>query len=99
MTKPEGVIEDEEGERSQPVGGASGGSQPVSEANIEALTVVVNSEEALEQACQATRSLIRRSYQASRIEIMGRAAMHYINRRETGAISQQRPRVAEACHA
>ena len=81
MTKPDGVVVNEEGEE----------AQPVSEANDEANAAIAASEEALEQACQATRTLIRRSYQASRIEIVGRAAMHYVHRRETGAPTSNRP--------
>nr|POE87058.1 atp-dependent dna helicase tlh1 [Quercus suber] len=61
------------------------------EFNDEEASAVTASEEALEQACKATRSLIRRAYQVSRVEIVGRPAMLYINRRETGAVSSDRP--------
>ena len=60
--------------------------QPIGEANVG-----VDSEDGLRIACKATALLIRQSYQASRIEIVGRPAMQYINRRETGASSNDRP--------
>lgn len=81
MTKQDRVVEKNEID----------GQQPVGEANDEATATIVASEEALEEVCKATRSLIRRSYQASRIEIVGRAAMHYIDRRETRASANDRP--------
>lgn len=43
------------------------------------------SERALVEACEATIRLIRRLFNASRIEIVGRPAMEYIHRREVGA--------------
>ncbi|KAK5007253.1 hypothetical protein LTR28_005513, partial [Elasticomyces elasticus] len=49
------------------------------------------SERALEKACKATVSLIRRSFKASRVEIVGRPAMEYVNRREAGASNNDRP--------
>lgn len=76
MAKPDGISESVE----------SGG-----EANNEASVAITASEEALEQACKATATLIRRSYEISRIEIVGRPAMHYVNRRETGAPTSDRP--------
>lgn len=94
MTKPDRVVEEEveeEEERTQLLGEANGGREPVNEANDERHTAIADSAVALEQACKATRSLIRRSYQASRIEIVGRPAMHYVNRREGGAVSNDRP--------
>ena len=73
----------------------SGDGQPVAgesqEADEEAAAANTVSEEALEQACKATRSSIRRAYQVSRIEIVGRPSMMYINRREAGAVSNDRP--------
>ena len=45
----------------------------------------------MEQAYKATATLIRQSYNVSRVEIVGRAAMHYVNRRETGAPTSDRP--------
>ena len=99
MTKPDRISKDEEdeekggeeGERTQPLGEANGGREPVSEANNDTDAAIADSEAALEQACKATRSLIRRSYQTSRVEIVGRPAMHYVNRRESGATSNDRP--------
>lgn len=54
-------------------------------------TIIEPGERGLESACQATRALIRRSFQVSRVEIVGRAAMEYVNRREAGAASSNRP--------
>jgi superfamily II DNA helicase RecQ len=48
-------------------------------------------EKALSRACEGTVLLIRRSFQASRIEIVGRHALHCVNRRESGAPSNDRP--------
>ena len=52
---------------------------------------VSDSEVALRQACKAIATLIRRSYEVSRVEIVGKPAMHYINRRETGVPTSDRP--------
>jgi len=49
------------------------------------------SEEALRRACAATSILIRRSFKISQVDIVGRAAMEYINRREAGATNNDRP--------
>ncbi|KAK5011121.1 hypothetical protein LTR28_005546 [Elasticomyces elasticus] len=49
------------------------------------------SERALEEAYKATVALIRRSFKAVRVEIVGRPTMEYINRRETGASNNDRP--------
>lgn len=50
-----------------------------------------NSEDALRRACAATSILIRRSFKISQVEIVGRAAMEYVNRREAGATNNDRP--------
>ncbi|KAF1818782.1 uncharacterized protein K489DRAFT_384692 [Dissoconium aciculare CBS 342.82] len=49
------------------------------------------SEQALSRACDGTIVLIRRSFQASRVEIVGRHALHCVNRRETGADNNNTP--------
>lgn len=92
MTKED---RDEE-ERRQPVGEANPEGQSIGE-NIDdnkppgQTDDTSESEEALRQACKATATLIRRSYQVSRVEIVGKPAMYYINRRETGASTSDRP--------
>jgi superfamily II DNA helicase RecQ len=48
-------------------------------------------EKALSRACEGTVLLIRRSFQFSRIEIVGRHALHCINRRENGAPNNDKP--------
>jgi len=48
-------------------------------------------EKALSRACEGTVLLIRRSFQASRVEIVGRHALHCINRRENGAPNNDKP--------
>jgi hypothetical protein len=35
--------------------------------------------------------LIRRSFQTSRIEVVGRYTLHYVNRRENGAPNNNKP--------
>ena len=45
----------------------------------------------MSRACEGTVLLIRRSFQASRVEIVGRYALHCVNRRENGAPSNDRP--------
>jgi hypothetical protein len=47
-------------------------------------------EKALSRVYEGTVLLIRRSFQASRIEIVGRYALHCVNRRESGAPSNDR---------
>jgi hypothetical protein len=42
-------------------------------------------EKALSRACEGTISFIRRSFQTSRVEVVGRQALYCINRRENGA--------------
>jgi hypothetical protein len=69
-----------------PVGEANGWGEPDSIRNKEANSAFEESEAALERAWKATRALFRQAYQISRIEIVGRAGMLYINRRETGAV-------------
>ena len=66
-------------------------SNVVDEEAEETESARLESEQALEQACQATAALIRQSYRASQIDIVGRPAMEYVNRRETGAPSSDRP--------
>ena len=48
-------------------------------------------EKALSCACEGTMLLIRRSFQASRVEIVGRHALHCVNRRENGAPNNDKP--------
>jgi hypothetical protein len=48
-------------------------------------------EKALSRACEGTMLLIRRSFQASRVEIVGRHALHCVNRRENGAPNNDKP--------
>lgn len=35
--------------------------------------------------------LIRRSFQASRVKIIGRYTLHYVNRRENGILNNDKP--------
>ena len=42
-------------------------------------------EKALFRACESTVLLIRRSLKISRVEIVGRHALHFVNRRENRA--------------
>lgn len=49
------------------------------------------SEDALRRACAATSILIRRPFKISQVNIVGHAAMEYINRREAGATNNDRP--------
>ena len=48
-------------------------------------------EKALSRACEGTVLLIRRSFQISRVEIVGRHALHCVNRRENGAPNNDKP--------
>ncbi|XP_022163480.1 uncharacterized protein LOC111028984 [Myzus persicae] len=48
-------------------------------------------EKALSRACEGTVLLIRRSFQTSRVEIVGRHALHCVNRRENGAPNNDKP--------
>jgi len=48
-------------------------------------------EKALSRACEGTMLLIRRSSQASRVEIVGRHALHCVNQRENGAPNNDKP--------
>jgi hypothetical protein len=48
-------------------------------------------EKVLSRACEGTILLIRRSFQVSRVEIVGRYALHCINRRENGAPNNDKP--------
>jgi superfamily II DNA helicase RecQ len=96
--QPTGEANEEDGEPvgeatgwGEPVGEATGWGEPNSEASEEINAAFVESEEALEQACKATQWLIRRAYQVSRVDIVGRPAMEYVNRRETGAPDSNRP--------
>ena len=49
------------------------------------------SERALRHACEATQLLIRRSFRICRPEIVNRSALEYVNRREVGVLSSNRP--------
>jgi hypothetical protein len=48
-------------------------------------------EKALSRACEGTTLLIRRSFQTSHVEIVGRHALHCVNRRENGAPNNDKP--------
>jgi hypothetical protein len=48
-------------------------------------------EKALSRACEGTVLLIRRSFQTSRVEIVGRHALHCVNRRENGTPNNDKP--------
>jgi hypothetical protein len=48
-------------------------------------------EKVLSRACEGTMLLIRRSFQASRVEIVGRHVLHCVNRRENGTPNNDRP--------
>ena len=48
-------------------------------------------EKALSRACEGTVLLIRRSFQMSRVEVVGRHALHCVNRRENGAPNNDKP--------
>jgi hypothetical protein len=48
-------------------------------------------EKALSRTYEGTVLLIRRSFQFSRIEIVGRHTLHCINRRENGAPNNDKP--------
>jgi superfamily II DNA/RNA helicase len=63
------------------------------ETEIQAADDVEASEEApgLVEACKATRRLIRRAFSIVKPVIVGRAALEYVNRRECGAASQEKP--------
>ncbi|KAK4962768.1 hypothetical protein LTR10_000395 [Elasticomyces elasticus] len=50
-----------------------------------------DSERALQEACTATVVLIRRSFDVCRPEIVGRAALEYVNRGEAGEPNSDRP--------
>ena len=49
-----------------------------------------DNEEELEQACQATRRLIRRAFAVYKLSIIGRPALEYVNRREVGAANNEK---------
>lgn len=91
--EPVGEANGRDERRRERVGEAKRGEVEIEEGPIgEANTG--ESEAALEQACNATVTLIRQPYTVSRVEVVGRAAMHYVNRRETGApTTDQRPSV------
>jgi hypothetical protein len=48
-------------------------------------------EKALDRVCWAVRIVIWKAQQASRAEMVGMAAINYINRRETGNITNEKP--------
>lgn len=52
-------------------------------------------EEGLMEACQATQRLIKKAHQCCRPEIVGLASLEYVNRRETGQKSSEKPFYAE----
>lgn len=66
-------------------------TEPIRQADPQIDEETRRSERALRVACEATCQLIRRSFKASRVENVGRAAMEYINRREAGAVNSDRP--------
>ncbi|KAK6433365.1 hypothetical protein LTR95_010457 [Oleoguttula sp. CCFEE 5521] len=58
---------------------------------VEGRPVEEEDEEALKKACISTTVLIRRSFNASRTEIVGRHALQCVHRRENGAPTNDRP--------
>jgi hypothetical protein len=48
-------------------------------------------EKAFFRACEGTTLLIRRSFQTSRVEVVGRHALHCVNRRENGIPNNDKP--------
>jgi hypothetical protein len=48
-------------------------------------------EKALSRACEGTVLLVRRLFQISRVEIVGRYALHCVNRRENGTPNNDKP--------
>lgn len=63
----------------------------VEETSDESSEDQIDSERALGRASKGTAILIRRSFEASRVEIVGRHALHCINRRENGAADSNKP--------
>ncbi|KAK6427948.1 hypothetical protein LTR95_015914 [Oleoguttula sp. CCFEE 5521] len=59
--------------------------------SVEGTSAAEKGEEALEKACIGTAVLIRRSFNASRAEIVGRRALQCVHRRENGAAISARP--------
>nr|OQO32516.1 hypothetical protein B0A51_00925 [Rachicladosporium sp. CCFEE 5018] len=59
--------------------------------SVEGTSAAEKGEEALEKACIGTAVLIRRSFNASRAEIVGRHALQCVHRRENGAATSDRP--------
>jgi len=53
--------------------------------------VETEEEQGLGEACNALRRLIRKAFRTSRPEVVGRSALEFINRRETGAKTNQVP--------
>jgi hypothetical protein len=51
----------------------------------------IDREKASSRACEDAVLLIRRSFQTSRVEIVGRHALHCVNRRENGAPNNDKP--------
>jgi hypothetical protein len=51
----------------------------------------IDREKALSRACEGTVLLERRSFQTSRVEIVGRHELHCVNRRENGAPNNDKP--------
>ena len=45
----------------------------------------------LAEACYTTRRLIRQAFQVCRLQVVGRAVLEYVNRRECGAENNEKP--------
>jgi hypothetical protein len=50
-----------------------------------------NKEHELGVACKAMRRVIRKAFQNCRFEVVGRYTLELIERRETGALSNEKP--------
>lgn len=57
--------------------------------------VETEEERGLGEACNAMRRLIRKAFRTSRPEVVGRSALEFINRRETGARTNEVPFYSE----
>ena len=57
----------------------------------ESLTVIPDDDQALSIACQATVQVIHQALKVCHPALVPRSALLYVNRRETGAVSNERP--------
>lgn len=70
---------------------ASLNAAPQREADEEGRQVVNEEENAIETACRATGSAIKKAMDISNPYTIPRAALHYVNRKETGAENNETP--------